>query len=205
MDDKFWERLQGFGAPDVFNPWADHDVHDLMPDAADGRVARLQRHFAGPTKFLLVGEAPGYRGCHFSGIPFTCEKQIAAGIVPRVTAGRITQRIIPYSEASATVIWRTLYQLNIAENTKMWNAFAWHPHVEGLPMSNRTPTPREVHEALPLLAAVVKEFRDARVIAVGAIASRMLKALDIGHYPVRHPAMGGARYFLEGMEKLARG
>jgi uracil-DNA glycosylase len=206
VNETFWTALQSYTKPDVFNPWRDTDVHDVYEFAWKMRTARLRLHLELPAKFLLIGEAPGYRGCHFSGIPFTCEKQLCDGIVPRIAdEHRITKRELPYSEASATVIWRTLYQLNIANDTKMWNAFAWHPHVEGLPMSNRTPTPREVHDAAPLLGAVIDQFRDAKIIAVGAISSRMLKALDVGHYPVRHPSMGGARTFLEQMEKLVRG
>lgn len=203
MNETFWSTLLGYKKRDVFNPWANVDVHDITPLGWQRRVDRLRMHLDGPAKYLLIGEAPGYRGCHFSGIPFTCEKQIVDGVVPRVPAERVTIRELPYSEASATVIWRTLYQLNIAEDTKMWNAFAWHPHIEDLPMSNRTPTPRETMEAMPVLGAVIQEFRTAKIIAVGAIASRMLKALDVGHYPVRHPSMGGARTFQEQMEALA--
>lgn len=205
LDKKFWDALLGYTKKDVFNPWRDHDVNDNLPGmAAKNRIERLSQHFEGPGKYLLIGEAPGYRGCHFSGIPFTCEKQIADGVVPRVPHNwRITRRELPYSEASATVIWRTLYQLNIAEDTKMWNAFAWHPHVEGLPMSNRTPTPRETMDAMPLLGAVIQEFRSAKVIAVGRVASRILTSLGVCHYEVRHPSMGGARHFQEQMEALA--
>lgn len=205
MDEKFWDGLLSYTKPCVFNPWHDTDVHDAYEFAWKMRVARLRLHFETPAKYLLIGEAPGYRGCHFSGIPFTCEKQLCDGVVPRISdEHRITKRELPYSEASATVIWRTLYQLDIAEHTKMWNAFAWHPHVEDLPMSNRTPTPRETMDAMPLLVAVIQEFRGAKIIAVGAIASRMLKALDVGHFPVRHPSMGGARKFLEQMQELVK-
>lgn len=205
MNETFWKTLLGYKKRDVFNPWQDTDVHDAVGDGMGwkGRVDRLRLHLEGPARYLLIGEAPGYRGCHFSGIPFTCEKQLCDGVVPRVpTSYRITRREIPYSEASATVIWRTLYALNIAEDTKMWNAFAWHPHVEDLTMSNRTPTPREVHDAMPVLAAVLQEFRGAKIVGVGQIAGRMLTSLGIVHYMVRHPSMGGARLFQEQMEWL---
>lgn len=202
LDEQFWEALKRYTKKDVFNPWRDTDVHDNYEFAPKMRTARLRLHFELPAKYLLIGEAPGYRGCHFSGIPFTCEKQLCDGVVPRISdPHRITKRDLPYSEASATVIWRTLYQLNIANDTKMWNAFAWHPHTEGFPMSNRTPTPREIHDAAPLLGAVIDQFRDARIIAVGQVAGKMLSALGVGHMVIRHPSMGGARHFLEGMER----
>ena len=34
--------------------------------------------------YLLIGEASGYQGCRISGIPFTSERLIMEGVVPRL-------------------------------------------------------------------------------------------------------------------------
>lgn len=203
MKSEFWTRLIEHRSENVFNPWNDRDPLDVTLDGALGRQIRLMQHFDRDAKYLLIGEAPGYRGCHFSGIPFTCEKQLCDGLVPGLPAhARFTTRDLPWSEGSATVIWSTLHEFGIAETTVMFNAFAWHPHLPGNPMSNRTPTPREVHDGAPILAMVIEQFRGADVIAVGQIAFRMLQALGIGCTLVRHPSMGGARQFKEQLREI---
>lgn len=220
MSPEFWIRLTEHRSDDVFNPWRDSDPLDLPFAAAAERVGRLKSHFNVAARYLLIGEAPGYRGCHFSGIPFTCEKQICEGTVPRVgqfnevlsgcavgaqlqlDRRRLTSRELPWSEGSATVIWSTLHELGIAYRTVMWNAFPFHPHQPGEILSNRTPTPREVLDGAPILALVLEQFRGAKVIAVGQIALRTLGSLGISAIPVRHPSMGGARQFKEQMREL---
>src|ERR1700686_3384575 len=82
----FWPRLCDFHSENVFNPWADSDPLDLPFATACERRIHLRSHFDVDAKYLLIGEAPGYRGCHFSGIPFTCEKQLVNGEVPRIRA-----------------------------------------------------------------------------------------------------------------------
>jgi uracil-DNA glycosylase len=200
---QFWDRLQSFGSPDAFNPWNDRDPLDVTLDGALGRRIRLMRHFDRDARYLLIGEAPGYRGCHFSGIPFTCEKQLCDGIIPGLSAhSRFTTRDLPWSEGSATVIWSTLYDLDIAEQTVCWNAFAFHPHLDRLPLSNRTPTPRELVANADILAMVIQAFPRAKRVAVGKAAVRTLQSLGVDSSEVRHPSMGGARQFREQMRDL---
>jgi uracil-DNA glycosylase len=203
MTPQFWSRLRWFESENVFNPWADLDPLDLSYTPARDRCERLKAHFDVDAKYLLIGEAPGYRGCHFSGVPFTCEKQIAAGIVPRVTAERITKRDLPWSEGSATVIWSSLYELGIANETVMWNAFFAHPHLPGDTMSNRTPTRDELLCGMDILAMVVEAFPGAKRIAVGKTAARTLQGLNFRiDHEVRHPSMGGANQFRAQMREL---
>ena len=94
MKDEFWKRLQGAALPDVFNPWGEIDAQDIEQLSANlHRVGNLTMHLAIEPRYILIGEAPGYRGCHFSGIPFTSEKQIFNHEVPYVARwGRITTR-----------------------------------------------------------------------------------------------------------------
>lgn len=206
MTDRIVNALAGFHAPNVFNPWRDADPLDVLSDPAAARRERLRRHFDCRPRFLLIGEAPGYQGCHFSGIAFTNESLLMNGAIPRVECReRITSRARPWAEPSATIVWRTLYELGIAEETVMWNAFAFHPHKPGEPLSNRRPTADELWSNRSVLEAVCTHFGSARIIAVGRVAEVALGLFRItpdGH--VRHPSMGGAGAFRSGLESIVR-
>jgi Uracil DNA glycosylase superfamily len=121
--------------------------------------------------FLLVGEAAGYRGARVSGIPFTSERQLT-GTGP--------------GEVTATIVHRTLRELEIEADVLLWNVVPTHP---GTSTSNRAPTRDEVEAG----ARFARELaRGRRVLAVGRIAERAL-----GAPYVRHPSRGGARAFRE--------
>jgi hypothetical protein len=205
--------LRAFRAPNVFNPWAETDPLDLATGCGTaaggprGRLARLRAHFDVSPRLVLVGEASGYQGCHFSGLPFTNEKLLLAGCIPRIrVAQRLTSRPRPWCEPSATVVWGTLHALGLAERTVLWNAFPWHPFRPGRPYSNRAPTRAELDAGAEVLAAVLGVFHRARLVAVGRVAERALDAL--GRRPeatVRHPSMGGARAFRAGLAEIASG
>jgi len=206
MDSDIFSQLARFKGPLVFNPWRDADPLDVVNNPATERLNRLKAHFSIKPKLLLLGEAPGYQGCHFSGIPFTNEKLLLSGSIPRIEVhGRITSRRLPWSEPSATIVWKTLYELKIAEQTVLWNTFAWHPHKSESLYSNRTPTSAELEAGLGVLKAVIDFLNPQRVVAVGKIAERTLMSLGI-HVDgsVRHPAMGGASAFNTGLKKLIK-
>jgi uracil-DNA glycosylase len=127
-------------------------------------------------RYLLVGEAAGYRGARVSGIPFTSERQLS-GSGP--------------AEATATIVHRTLRELELADEVLLWNVVPTHPHRPGEPDSNRRPTSSEVRDAMSFLG----ELADGRrAIAVG----RLAHALVGGPY-VRHPSHGGAAAFRIGL------
>ncbi len=205
-----YEALQSFKAPGVFNPWAEDDPLDReqvgVLSGPQGRLSRLQAHFSIRPRFILLGEAPGYQGCHFSGIPFTNEKLLLAGHIPRVTVrDRLTHRPRPWCEPSATVVWGALHALGIASETVLWNTFAWHPFKPGQPYSNRTPTRTELEFGGPVLAAVLDAFSPAAIVAVGKVAERTVRLL--GRHPtvtLRHPAMGGATEFRQGLADFVK-
>ena len=71
--------------PHTFNPWTDLDpTTDAEPDAPTQRLVRLRAHLDCSPHSILIGEAPGYQGCKVSGIPFTSERLILEGAIPRV-------------------------------------------------------------------------------------------------------------------------
>jgi len=203
------DQIVQFQAPNVFNPWASSDPLDIYGVTASAhRLARLAQHFDCNPRYMLIGEAPGYQGCHFSGVPFTNEALLLRGVVPRVPCViRITTRARPWSEPSATIVWDTLHKLGIADCTVMWNAFAWHPYrSRGGLYSNRAPNLSELTEGAPVLRAVVESFKDARIIAVGNVAEWILHKFEIKvHAKVRHPSMGGANKFRIQMSELFGG
>lgn len=201
--------LQKIGSsPIAFNPWTEVDSLDVVPDiAALARRNRLAMHLDVYPEYLLIGEAPGWRGCHFSGVPFTSEALLMSGGIPRIQRliDRITTRDPPFAESAATIVWRTLYQLGIAERTVLWNAMATHPHFEADLHSNRRPSRAELRSELnvQVLRQIMDAYPGVRVVAVGDIATTHLHWLGYRDcYQVRHPSMGGATLFAEGMREI---
>ena len=127
-------------------------------------------------RFILVGEAAGYRGARVSGLPFTSERQLT-GAGP--------------AEASATIVHRVLAELGVEDEVLLWNVVPTHPGTAG---SNRRPTRAEIEVGLPFLSELL---RGRRSIAVGRVAHVVLG----GQY-VRHPSHGGAAAFREGVAQL---
>ena len=130
-------------------------------------------------RFLLVGEAPGYRGARISGLPFASERQLT-GTGP--------------AEATATIVRATLEELELEDDVLCWNAVPTHPGTE---TGNRRPTRVEIHAGRRFLERLVS---GRRVIAVGRIAA----AATGGTY-VRHPSHGGAEAFHNGLLRFAAG
>lgn len=204
MSDHIIDALVKFESQNVFNPWRHNDPLDAAAHGAHERCQRLWRHFNCIPHYLLVGEAPGYQGCHFSGVPFTNEALLCEGQIPRIgQCERITTREKPWREPSATIVWGALRERGIASDVVMWNAFAFHPHKPGEPMSNRAPTKAEIQANRDILSMVVAYFKGARLVAVGKVAEAALRSL--GHAPeacLRHPSMGGANEFRAGLSGL---
>ena len=203
------QKLLAVHLPDVFNPWTDVDPMDVSIRAPATRLERLRAHFAVHPAVVLCGEAPGYQGCHFSGVPFTSEALLCEGAIPRCeTSARLTTRPHPWSEPSARIVWKALYEFGIAERTVLWNTFAFHPHRPGEPYTNRTPRTEEIEANAGILRAVLGHFQDAgaQVVAVGRVAERTLQRLGITvRAQVQHPAYGGAPKFRAGLASLVRG
>ena len=193
------------GVPGLFNPWRDSCPHDCAGNGPEARLERLARHLDCDPAFILVGEAPGYQGCRYSGIAFTSERLLMEGSIPRITAltQRLSTRKLPFSEPSATIVWKTLYTLGIAERTVLWNALQLHPHRSDNLWSNRTPTPGELALGAPALRSLIAAFPAATVVAVGKKAEQLMVAMGVTPTTcVRHPANGGAKLFAAGMEAL---
>ncbi len=193
------------GRPGLFNPWRDHCPHDADGNGPGQRLARLALHLDCEPEFILTGEAPGYQGCRYSGVAFTSERLLGEGAIPRIPApgGRLSTRRLPFSEPSATIVWKTLYRLGIAERTILWNAMQLHPCRTDNVWSNRTPAPDEIALGAPALRLLAAAFPRARIVAVGKKAEGLLREMGVATAgAVRHPANGGATEFAQGLKNL---
>lgn len=204
-----WEVIERevFSAPSTpraFNLY--HDRHETLdvPDAAAVRRANLWNYFACfedlPPVFVLL-EAPGPRGCRFSGVPITSESQLLNPAFP-IYGDRTTRAGEPLSEYSANIYWRVLQPF--FPHFFTWNSFPLHPHDEENPMSIRTPGFREIADFDNLLRALVDVLKPKKVIAVGRRAEYALARINQPTHYVRHPSQGGARQFEEGILSVVR-
>jgi len=158
--DDFLRLLKSSPAGAVFNPWWQIDEeNDISPRAPAIRRKHLAVYFRerlGKARLAIVGEALGYRGGHFSGIPMTSERmllgkhtalgalckrrnsdetiqvrhrpppQIILGIKPCRTS---KPNVYPdgFSEPTATIVWGALLKIGVRpDEFVLWNAFPWH-------------------------------------------------------------------------------
>jgi len=217
--DNFLRLLKKSPSGAVFNPWWQVDEeNDIARQAPRIRREQLRVYLCdrlGKSRLAIIGEALGYRGGHFSGIPMTSERLLLGrktGIAPEHILLEITpQRTSKpqkcpdgFSEPTATIVWSTLLRLKLSpEEFVLWNAFPWHsfnPH-RGM-LSNRTPTNSEQSAGIPVLKAFLDLFPCHEVVALGRIAAAQLKDLDVSARYVRHPASGGAKLFCHQVAKI---
>jgi hypothetical protein len=207
----------------VFNPWWQVDKeNDIGRNASAVRRNQLrdylQKRFR-KAQLAVIGEAIGYRGGHFSGIPMTSERLLLgrsktvrlksddffSDINPRRTS---KSKKCPdgFSEPTATIVWGTLLQHGLKpDQFVLWNAFPWHsfdPRQGRL--SNRMPNKSEQAAGLLVLKAFLELFRCEEVVALGKIAAAQLGKLSVHAHCVRHPASGGAKLFRQQIAELVQ-
>lgn len=193
-------------ARDAFNQYAPDDANNAIR-RANLRLYLRTMAARRPTSALVM-EAPGYRGCRLTGLPVTSRKIMLeslpaldifgaeAGFRPVDDTG--FERV--YGEQSATIVWSTLATLSALPF--IWNAFPFHPHKAGQPLSNRKPRRAEIELGAAFLLTVLELWRFDTVIAVGNVAHETLTARGINCCKVRHPAHGGKNDFVAGLETL---
>ena len=156
----------------------------------------------------LVGEAPGYRGCAVTGIPFTSRAVLAADLGRWglfAPAGYAADASLgPWrAEATAAVVWRLVPHL-LPGPPLLANAFPFHPHPAGRLDANRGLTACELAEGAEYLRRLLALLPGVAVVAVGRQSARAL--VLAGAAPaavVRHPAHGGAAAFAAGLAAAA--
>ena len=152
---------------------------------------------------LLIGEAPGHKGCRHTGIPFT------SGSVIRNSQHKIFKEIgnkitLPKvdTETTASVFWE--FFNDDRPVPILWNAFPFHPHLVDNPDSNRRPSRLEIEEGKRYLLNLYDIFRPKKLCSLGRVGQAILSELfpsDTIIY-VRHPSHGGKKKFISGMARL---
>jgi len=180
----------------LFNQYKDSDPIVDLPNANNIRKQNLRNYlesFFQRPPILVVGEAPGPRGCRFSGVPFTSEAQLCAhGYLP--FAGRQSSaRESPYAENTATIFWKALAPYH--PKFFVWNCVPFHPHNQEEILSIRSPTKREVSFYSGILLELKTLVKPIHILAVGRKAEFGLKQIGVRPIYLKHPSHGGAREF----------
>ena len=200
----------------VFNPWYDVDPeNDHTSNGPKIRRKHLQFYLEQritSARFLLIAEAVGYQGAHFSGIAMTSERILLGHLTHKnIHPSHVFKRHDPqrtsrpekslhgFTEPTATIVWGNLLDFGINPyEFVLWNAVPWHPyqlqHPKGM-LTNRTPTSAELEYSQPFLHAFLELFPNCHLLAIGKKCAFMLKSLQIDCHSVRHPANGGATQF----------
>ena len=166
-----------------------------------GQVKKLK-----PTT-MLIGEAPGHRGCRLTGIPLTSEAIMLGGVGELGLLGedvgyRKTDEFPkPIREITATIVWQTLVGFN-SPPLLLWNTFPFHPFQPGKPFSNRRPFKKEITSGQGYIDYLIKLFRIDTIIAMGNVADESLGEMGLEPLKVRHPAQGGKNQFVAGLRAI---
>lgn len=154
-------------------------------------------------RVLLVGEAPGYKGCGLTGIPFSCGTiygSISHSILDEL-AGKITLDVVE-SENTAKIVWT--YLAKQAVTPLFWNSFPFHPHPIGNTKKNRAPTRAEIDEGGSYLKELVTLYVPDVIAGIGrkGTSCAQLSFPDREIRYIRHPSYGGKSDFIRGMNEV---
>ena len=166
--DEFIEKLTEYeGSDTVFNMYRGNSVS--AKKCRENLKNYLEKH--GDTQILLVDEAPGYKGCARTGVPFTSD------------SGEISSRFLQGAIDK--------YSHNV--DVLIWNAFPFHPHKEGNLKSNRKPNKAELKVGQMFLKLFLGVFPNIKCVAsVGKVAKELLKNFEFEYKPdhIHHPSYG---------------
>ncbi len=218
--DAFFKSLQAVKLDNIFNPWFCRDKeNDIDSDSPAVRLLQLKQYLSERknAKYLLVGEALGYQGGHFTGIAMTSERILLGKMRHKsITPGHVFSGIEPrrtsmpsvkkdgFTEPTATIVWERLITSGFdMRDFILWNAFPWHPYKpeKGI-LSNRTPSDKEFEKGKPVMLELLKSVNVTKIIAVGEKSRIQLGEMGIDASMVRHPANGGAPKFREQIIKV---
>ncbi len=183
----------------VFNPY--YGKEDESNIRRYNLTLYLQQMTTLNPSVLLMGEAPGYKGCRKTGVPFSSEhllqhhpffKQRAYHFIPSGEP--------PTKENSATMIWDELQHWK--RPPLVWNSYPYHPHLPDQATTNRSPRQQEILEGRVLLKQLMTLFNIEHIIAVGRKAEQQAHQMQLNHTYVRHPSFGGKQAFKQGMKRL---
>ncbi len=102
MIDEFLKLLKESPKVEVFNPWWEVDFeHDQHNDSYKVRQQNLRTYFSerlGQVQYIMLAEALGYQGGHFTGIPMTSERLLLGELADKALNNlRILQNLFGMS------------------------------------------------------------------------------------------------------------
>lgn len=212
----FINHLTQYHGENTFNPWIDHDDKYEIEKGPAIRRANLKDYLnlrLGHARILLIAEACGYQGGHFSGIAMTCERMLL-DCHPAVTSamvfghkGKRTSRkdsplLKPiqqqkgFNEPTDSVVWKACLEAGLSPNDfLLWNIFPFHPHKKGNLLTNRTPTDDELATGLACTRELLSLTGPLPIFAIGKKSENTLTEAGFAVKGLRHPANGGANIF----------
>ncbi len=142
---------------------------------------------------LFMGEAPGYRGCGITGIPFTDEYTLATH--PFFAGRGYEYANPPAHEATAKCVWSCISDVV----PLMWNIYPFHPFGT-TEQSNRAPGGDEIRLGREIAERFISLFPIEKIYAVGRTAQAFGQSIEY----IRHPSFGGQAMFKESCHKILR-
>lgn len=203
---RFVEAVSAVRLEGCFNPYADRYPPFDREDAPAIRRANLFHTLEGAAKDgvdeLWIGLELGHNGGRRTGLAMTDDAHLEAhgrrfGVADRM---RSATHAGPGKEMTASIVWEALGRID--HSVFLWNVVPVHPHRLGEPLSNRRHSRSEREVGLPYLDLLIDLLRPRRLVTVGNDASAALSERGLAHVPVRHPAFGGKRKFLEQVARL---
>lgn len=212
----FINHLTQYHGENTFNPWTDHDDKYEIKKGPAIRRANLKDYLTlrlGHARILLIAEACGYQGGHFSGIAMTCERMLL-DCHPAVTSAmvfghkgnRTSRKDSPllkpiqqqkgFNEPTDSVVWKACLEAGLSPNDfLLWNIFPFHPHKKGNLLTNRTPTDDELSTGLACTRELLSLTGPLPIFAIGKKSENTLTEAGFAVKGLRHPANGGANIF----------
>ena len=135
---------------------------------------------------LLVGEAPGYKGCKLSGIPFTSEYHIIHEDFFK-DGFKVLDIDNVDKEVSASVIWNVIRHKNVMP--LMWNIYPFHPLKEN--GGNGKPKSKDIRLGRSILDSLLTMFDIKDIYCIGTTSRDALNNHPLYRGYIRHPSHGG--------------
>jgi len=207
MEEKIFQKelrlfVEMLATKELSNPSDVTNMYDYKCESNAIRRKNLELYLnkMKSAKVLLVGEAPGYKGCRLTGIPFTSEYRLKNEPLFESNQFLIENEKNPEKENSATVVWPELQKYS--EKPLMWNIFPFHPHDKDNIKSNRKPSNKELIIGTEILIELLSIFEIKKILAIGRLAEKQIKAkIELPCEYIRHPSYGGKNEFIAGLNK----
>ncbi len=180
----------------LFNQYRDSDPVFDRSSGASIRRQNLKKYlesYSAFPKVFLIGEAPGFHGCRFSGVPFTSEQQLVSPNSLPFSGRQSSVGVAPRHERTADVFWQVM-RPHFPEFL-VWNIVPFHPHKSNDHMSNRNPSASEAKRFEGIIKTMASIIQPRIIIAIGKTAEHSLARWQLKYETIRHPSHGGSAKF----------